>query len=124
MKLSKNFILEEFACHDGTPVPESKVCNVRVLALNLQVLRDYINESLTILSGYRTPTWNKKVGGATKSMHLEAKAGDLTTRTYTPKELHAIIESLIKSGDMQDGGLGLYSSFVHYDVGTPRRWKG
>ena len=124
MKLSKNFQLSEFACHDGTPVPESLQCNTILLANNIQVLRDDIDESLTILSGYRTPSWNKKVGGAPKSMHLKAGASDLTTRSYTPAQLHARILKLIKAGKMKDGGLGLYKSFVHYDIGPARRWKG
>ena len=124
MKLTKNFQLSEFACNDGTPVPEKLVCNVVLLANNLQALRDEIGESLTILSGYRTPAWNAKVGGATKSMHKEAKAADLTTRSFTPKQLHAKILTLIKVGKMQDGGLGLYKSFVHYDIDRPRRWNG
>ena len=124
MKLSKNFILEEFRCNDGSPVPESKVCNVKILALNLQALRDHLGEAITINSAYRTPSYNKKVGGAKNSMHLQAKAADITTRSLTPKQLHAKIEALIKSGDMQNGGLGLYPSFVHYDIGNVRRWKG
>ena len=124
MKLTKNFQLSEFACNDGSPVPESKICNVKVLALNLQVLREALGESITINSAYRSPSWNKKVGGAKNSMHLQAKAADLTTRNLTPKQLHTKIEALIKSGDMQNGGLGLYNSFVHYDIGPVRRWKG
>lgn len=124
MKLTKNFILSEFSCNDGNPVPESKICNVQVLAHNLQVLRDHIGEPITINSGYRTPSWNKKVGGATNSMHLQAKAADITTRSHTPKQLRSIIEKLIKEGRMRNGGLGLYKSFLHYDVGPVRRWVG
>lgn len=121
-KLSKNFYLSEFACHDGTPVPEGKVENVKLLVKNLQVIRDTIGVPLTIHSGYRTPSWNKKVGGAPNSMHKEAKAADLVTRDLTPKQLHAVILQLIKDKKIQDGGLSLYPSFVHYDVGRPRRW--
>ncbi len=125
MKLSKNFQLSEFACNDGTSVPEKLVCNVVVLAANLQVLRDDLGESLTILSGYRTPSWNTKVGGASKSMHLEAKASDLICRSLTPKQLHARILKLIKDGKMKDGGVGIYKSFVHYDIrDKPTRWEG
>ena len=122
MKLTKNFQLSEFACNDGTPVPEKLVCNVVLLANNLQALRDELGEPLIINSAYRTSAWNKKVGGAPKSMHLQAKASDLTTRTKTPKQLKAIILKLIKEGKMQDGGIGLYPSFVHYDIGPARRW--
>lgn len=124
MRLTKNFYLSEFDCHDGTPVPESYVGNVVELAKNLQVIRNEIGVPIEIISGYRTNTWNKKVGGAPKSKHKTAEAGDLSQRKYTPKQLHTIILSLIKQGRIHDGGLGLYKSFVHYDIGASRRWNG
>jgi uncharacterized protein YcbK (DUF882 family) len=122
MKLTKSFQLSEFACNDGTQVPESLIPNVRSLAKNLQVLRDEIGETLTINSGYRSPSWNKKVGGAKNSMHLQAMASDLVCRSLTPNQLKAVIEKLIKEGKMKNGGIGLYPSFVHYDIGPVRRW--
>lgn len=123
MQLTKNFQLSEFACHDGTPVPDELLDNVKLLAQNLQVLRDDIGESITILSGYRSKEWNKKVGGKKNSMHMKAMAGDLTTKSFTPKQLHAKIEKLISTGKMKQGGLGLYPGFVHYDVrGEKARW--
>ncbi len=124
MQITKNFNLTEFACHDGTPVPDSLVHNTIHLAENLQILRDSIGDTLTILSGYRTPSWNAKVGGATNSQHKKAAASDLTTKGMTPKQLHARIEKLIKEGKMKNGGLGLYKGFVHYDIGPVRRWNG
>lgn len=125
MGLTENFTLEEFMCKDGTPVPEEYMCNVRELATNIQVLRDYIGEPLHVNSGYRTPEYNKKVGGKPKSQHLLAKASDLTTKNKTPKQLHAIIEKLISEKKMKQGGLGLYKGFVHYDIrGVKARWVG
>ena len=123
MQLTTNFQLSEFACNDGTPVPEELQCNTQKLAKNLQVLRDEIGESLTILSGYRSPSWNKKVGGKTASYHMKGMAADLTTKSFTPKQLHAKIEKLIAAGKMQQGGLGLYPGFCHYDIRkTKDRW--
>lgn len=122
-KITKNFYWEEFTCHDGTPVPENLKCNTIILCTNLQVLRNRIG-SMRVLSGYRTPTWNKKIGGAKASQHLKAAASDLVHPELTPKQLYAEIEKDIKEGTMQDGGLGLYPSFVHYDIGPVRRWKG
>ena len=122
MKLTKSFQLSEFACNDGTQVPESLIPNVKELAKNLQVLRDEIGESLTINSGYRSPSWNKKIGGVKSSMHLKAMASDLVCKSLTPKQLKAVIEKLIKEGKMKNGGIGLYPSFVHYDIGATRRW--
>lgn len=122
-RLTKNFLLEEFGCRDGTPVPDSLVPNVVELSKNLQVLRDDIGEPLAILSGYRTPAWNKKVGGEDNSFHMKAMAADLVCKSLTPRQLKARIEKLIKSGKMKQGGIGLYPSFVHYDTrGTLARW--
>ena len=122
MKLTKSFQLSEFACNDGTQVPEALIPNVKELAKNLQVLRDEIGETLTINSGYRSPAWNKKIGGVKNSMHLKAMASDLVCKSLTPKQLKAVIEKLIKEGKMKNGGIGLYPSFVHYDIGATRRW--
>lgn len=123
MQLTKNFNLEEFRCKDGTPVPKELLVNVELLAANLQKLRDYLDEPIHINSGYRTPTYNAKVGGARKSQHLLAKAADITVKSKTPKQLAAIIEKLIARGEMMQGGLGVYPGFVHYDVRkTKSRW--
>ena len=125
MQLTNNFSLSEFACHDGTQVPDKYFNNVVELANNLQVLRDKIDTPIRILSGYRSPEWNAKIGGAELSQHMTASAADICVDGYTPKKLHKIIEELIASGKMKQGGLGLYSSWVHYDVrGTKARWQG
>lgn len=125
MELTKNFQTEEFACKDGTPVPPELLGNVKILATNLQVLRDHLNEPVHISSGYRTTTYNAKVGGARKSQHLLAKAADITVKSKTPKQLAAIIEKLIEKGLMRQGGLGEYKGFIHYDVRKGKaRWQG
>lgn len=123
VKLTEHFYLTEFACKDGNQVPLSLHHFVKLLATNLQVLRDEIKEPIHINSGYRSSYYNMKIGGATSSQHLLAKAADITTKSYTPKQLAKIIEKLIKAGKMLEGGLGVYPGFVHYDVrGTKARW--
>jgi len=122
-QLTPNFTLEEFACHDGTPVPNMYMANIKALAANLQVLRDYLGEPIHVNSGYRSPAYNKKVGGKSASKHMLAQAADITCKSKTPKQLAAIIEKLIASGAMKQGGLGIYPGFVHTDVrGTKARW--
>jgi len=123
MKLTKNFSLEEFASHDGVPVPEKFIPNVKKLAKNLQALRDYFGEPVFITSGYRSPLWNKKVGGAKTSKHKKGEAADITMRHRSPEEVQNTIELLIKKKLMKNGGLGKYKGFTHYDVrDSPARW--
>ena len=123
MQLTTNFDLEEFACKDGSHVPFELIPNVQLLASNLQVLRDYLGEVVHVNSGYRTEVYNEKVGGKKNSYHLKAMAGDLTTKSKTPKQLAAIIEKLITEKKMKQGGLGVYPGFVHFDVrGVKARW--
>ena len=122
MKLTKNFTLSEFASHDGAPFPPDVLTNLQEIAKNLQALRDYLGCPLKINSGYRSPAHNKAVGGASKSQHVLGKAADISCHKYTPAQVHAAIQHLIKTGKMQDGGLGQYNTFTHYDIGTPRRW--
>lgn len=124
MQLTKNFTRQEFDCKDGTIVPDKYLENCRKVAKNLQVLRDTLKVPITITgSGYRTPSHNAKVGGAKNSQHLYCNAADINAKGYTPKKLASEIEKLIASGKMEQGGIGIYKGFVHYDRrGTKARW--
>ena len=122
--LTVNFKLSEFASR-GTPVPQKYRANVKKLAQNLQVLRNKLGAPITVISGYRTLSHNQKVNGASKSQHLLAKAADIQVKGYTPTQVYCAIENLIRQGKMLQGGLGIYRTFVHYDIrGFKARWKG
>ena len=120
--MTKNFSVFEFRSKDGTDVPAELMPNLLELAKNLQVIRDHIGEPLQILSGYRSPAHNRRVGGKKNSYHLKAMAADLTCKSLTPKKLHSLLLALIKQGKVKNGGLGLYPGFVHFDIGPTRRW--
>ena len=122
--LTAHFNIDEFACHDGTTVPEKYVGHVRELATNLETLRSELGDSsITINSGYRTCTYNTQIGGASRSQHLCAKAADIRVQNHTPTQVRDAIERLITGERMGQGGLGLYATFVHYDIrGTRARW--
>ena len=123
MQLENNFSLKEFRCKDGTDVPDDLIDNVKKLAKNLQVLRDHIQKPITIISGYRTPEYNKKCGGVKRSQHLLAKAADIVVSGMTSLEVRDTIIQLIKDGEMDPGGVGIYPTFTHYDVrGRNSRW--
>lgn len=134
MKLSKNFDLKEFLesvffndeqqekVYESFSNDEALLINATELAKNLQVLRNKVG-AVSINIAYR-PKWYellKKRSG--NSQHTKLKAADIKVKGMRPSEVHAIIENLIKEGKMKEGGLGLYSTFVHYDIrNTKARW--
>ena len=123
MKLTENFNLNEFNCNDGSVVPEKYMPNVKELAANLQVLRNYLNEPIHINSSYRTINYNARIGGAKNSQHLTASAADIVIKSKTPYQLAKVIEYLIDNNAMKQGGIGIYKGFIHYDIrGKKARW--
>ena len=122
-KLTNNFTLQEFNSKCGRDIPNNVLPNIIQLAKNLQVLRDAVGKSISITSGYRSPQHNKKIGGAKDSQHVKGMAADIKVAGMTPKEVALVIEGLIESGKMKQGGIGIYASWVHYDIrGTKARW--
>lgn len=123
MKLTNNFSKSEFDCKCGCKMPPSVLVNVVKAADNLQILRDCLGESIIINSAYRCKDHNKKVGGKTNSSHLKGLATDITAKGSSVDLLNETIEHLIESGSLKQGGLGLYNTFVHYDIrGKKARW--
>ena len=122
-QLTVNFNLSEFASKDGSKTPPQVAAKLKELARNLQVLRDIVGP-ISLTSGYRSPRHNASVGGASSSQHVQGTAADIKVPGMSPKKVHALIEKLIAEGKMTQGGLGLYKSFVHYDIrGTRARWS-
>ena len=121
--MTQNFSKHEFDSKCGADMPESVYHNVVKVAAQLQLLRNYIGKPIKINSGYRSPEHNKRIGGVSKSQHLLGKAADIVVKGMSTVELHKAIETLISEGNMLQGGLGLYDSFVHYDIrGKKARW--
>lgn len=125
MRITENFKLSEFRCNDGTDVPEEYLENVKLLCENLQTLREHLGIPIRVISGYRSKKYNTRIKGARKSQHMTAKAADIKISGMTPLEIKNAIVSLISQGKMTKGGVGLYRTFVHYDVrGRNARWYG
>ena len=123
MQLTKNFYLSEFACNDGAVVPPELMENVKLLAQQLQVLRDHYDAPIKINSAYRTKSHNANVGGSINSQHLLATAADIIIGGVSPQETQETIQTLIDSGKMLEGGLGKYRTFTHYDIRNSKaRW--
>jgi len=133
MQVTLNFWAWEFDCHDGTAVPAALIeSGLRPLCETLELIRAEWGGSLVIVSGYRTPSWNKRIGGAPSSRHLLADAADVKPLEATVArvaELHAMILRMRLGRDLLPrlGGLGRYPRWVHVDLrpgGRLRRWAG
>ena len=76
---------------------------------NLDILRSRFNNTLTVLSAYRSPYHNSCVGGAPRSRHLVGDAADISIRNKDK----FLLEKLAL--DLGFTGLGYYNTFLHID---------
>jgi peptidoglycan hydrolase-like protein with peptidoglycan-binding domain len=107
-----NFKVKEFACNDGS----DEILIDGNLVRYLQRERDLYG-STTITSGYRTPSYNAKIGGVPNSQHVYGKASDTICKNGSPLEVAMTAEA------MGMGGIGLYSGFTHIDTRDGKsRW--
>ena len=121
--MTKNFSKSEFESKCGREMPEEVYHNVVKVANQLQYLRDYLAKPIKVNSAYRSPEHNESVGGVSKSQHILGKAADIAIKGMPTEILYQHIEDAISNGEMLQGGLGLYDTFVHYDIrGTKARW--
>lgn len=116
---SENFKIDEFRCKDRSPVPEEYYGNLQKLMKLLEAIRyEAGGRPIKIVSGYRSPSYNKRIGGALKSQHMTASAADIRVLGVSMKKLYAICDNLNPKG-----GVGKYTSFIHVDVrGKKSRW--
>jgi hypothetical protein len=111
--LSTHFSSSEFACKDGTRGTIDPA-----LIDMLEVVRTRFDRPLTIVSGYRTAAWNKKVGGATRSFHTKGMAADFKIPGVPPAEIYSFCDTR-----WPISGVGLYRSWVHLDCRAYKaRW--
>ena len=110
-----NFPLRSLVLEDDF-FDTSHMENAARLAKNLNTLSQELGKDLIILSGYRTPEGNKLRGGSKDSKHLLGLAADIKVKGMSRQKLAAKIKELIKEGKMDKGGVGIYPTYVHYDV--------
>jgi len=120
--LSKNFSRSEFACKGTNCCGHSAPVQPDLISA-LQALRNQLNLPLSITSGFRCNRHNESVGGATLSFHTLGMAADVACPDgMTAKDLAQAAEAIAA---FQQGGIGIYPSWVHLDVRTTgkARWR-
>lgn len=144
---SKYFTQREMRCRDGTDYPVLWADRLLDLFSQLDVIREAWGGPLIIVSGYRTPTHNTIMNGASQSQHVEGRAVDLRplkkALTFSDiHKLHRLINTLLTEGKLPlIGGVGVYPlhrrsqsevvpGWVHCDTrpkpasGRIVRWEG
>jgi len=108
-----NFSAQEIACRGDGKI------RVNEPALDkLQALRKKLGVPLIVHSAYRSPDYNRRVGGAKQSMHLKGAAFDISMANHDPESFEAAARAV------GFAGFGFYprQNFIHIDIGRARQW--
>ena len=111
--VSSNFKVKEFKCNDGS---DKILIDKNFVETKLQDIRNHFEAAVTINSAYRTPSYNKKVGGSTGSYHVKGRAFDIVVKGRKPSEVAAYARSIGIKGVIE------YNSFVHIDSRPKQYW--
>jgi hypothetical protein len=89
----------------------------------LDEIRLRAGRPVTVVSGYRPCDYNRKLGGASNSTHIDGLAADIASHGLSTNQLREICEEVIgKRGAVFDYPK---SGFVHVDLrGYEARWTG
>lgn len=103
-QLTKNFTLEEVVCKCGCGFrPKQSFVD------KMQELRDAFGHAMKITSAARCDSYNRAIGGAPQSQHIDANAIDVVV----PIELRwALVHTAMRLGWY---GVGVNSAFIHLD---------
>ena len=114
--ISANFNRNEFECRCGCGFNTVDVELIKVL----EDIRMNYDVPITINSGCRCDTYNKKIGGATHSQHKLGRAADIVLSGISPLEVAKYLREAYRGSY----GVGEYNSFTHIDTrDAEARWK-
>lgn len=113
--LSEHFKAKEFQCKDKS----NHLLIATELIETLEKIRSHFNAPIIINSGYRTPSWNSKVNGASNSYHCKGMAADIVVKGHSSSEVAKYADRI-----MEQGGVIRYTNFTHVDVREEKYRKG
>lgn len=124
---SEHLNWKELACKDGTEYPEQwRDSRAVLLSEVFEQIRAIWGKPISILSAYRTESWNRKIGGAPKSQHKEGRALDLRPPAgVSIGDFYQNIKTRVDKFGIR--GIGRYKTFVHVDIRPSDRlitWSG
>jgi len=119
VRLTDHFTLDELTFSqtaaregiDNTPPPAALANLHRMAALMEQIRALLGGRAVHISSGYRCPVLNRRVGGATKSAHMDGLAVDFTVPSLGSP--HEVALAIAASNLQFDQLIHEYGSWVH-----------
>lgn len=103
----------------GRQIPEELFPNILPTVMLLNDLREWYGKPIFIHSTYRSPEYNKAVGGKKNSLHLRFNAIDFGVKDFKDLEmLYNKLKEWNNTGEWPNMGLGLYErqNFIHADT--------
>ena len=117
-QVSEHFKVQEFAQKDykcDRILIESELVEV------LEDVRTHFKKPVIITSGYRTPEYNKKIGGVKNSQHTKGTAADVKVKMIPASK----VQNYLSQKYPNKYGIGRYNNFTHIDVRKKKaRWRG
>ncbi|WP_110749369.1 YcbK family protein [Phyllobacterium leguminum] len=86
----------------------------------LKTIEGHFRRPVIITSGYRSPSYNRLVRGARRSLHMLCEAADIQVEGVSKFEIARFVRALPGRG-----GVGTYctTDSVHVDIGPERDWN-
>ena len=116
--ITEDFTWNEFLIKQ-TEKPNLRILlNLKIIADVLQRHRGILKKPITITSGWRSESYNKKIGGAANSYHVQGLAVDFVVKDYTPQEVQKRLDPI------HNGGMEYAPTWTHIDArGKKARFK-
>jgi hypothetical protein len=116
-----------FKCRRGTKnclPPKNTWSKIKPTLKVIDNMVDVIGRPIgSIVSAYRSPKYNRAVGGKSRSYHMQNQAVDVTFTGIKPSHVAKIARKLRDDRNVFAGGVGTYSGFVHIDTrGVNANW--
>lgn len=118
-RVSRHFVASEFRCNcqDCRRANEPFPLHWRLVDV-LERVRTAVARPVYVRSGHRCKAHNRAVGGVEDSCHLRGEAADIHALGCDARYLADLARGA------GAGGIGIYTGWIHADVGPDRTWWG
>lgn len=127
---SKEFAQRAWEKGPGVDYPKDwQPVRLKALCDALEIIRAELGgKAITVLSGYRSEAFNRSIGGAKLSQHVQGRAADIKVAGVPAAKVQEVVLRLCNDGKLpMIKGLGSYPTFTHVDVRISTklvRWTG